>query len=1173
MKFLRRPAKWTMKWKLLTALSGMFLAHTALATIPLYQNFDVLQYVIPGTPPPTIDATAFDNENLFEVEFAAESPFPEFYEPWNTVYYTNFSLMIANGPLPVNNEIFSLGSFGVGFQFDTQTTNLIPHQMAGTFYNPGQIRCDSFQDGNIFDLNIGQCVVSATNIIMPGIIDVGTGGLLQLGGGNVDLDGGQLTVETLFGTNLLGTFGEININSTGVIGIDTNGDWDPNVDLTPTEAFSSDISIAPFQLVLTNSQCYVKTSGGGGNNLYRCIFVENNSPNVAYKVYVEGDDPAFPGTGTAYVEWDANYTDPATGNPVTGYLYMNNDYLESVATNDLITADGYPENFEFFTSPVPIFFDPLTTSFPGFPDLIVTNRYAYMNGVLTAATVATNASLINPSGNITNLPGAFKINANNELTMSLTTVAAPNYMSLNCTNQFDGSPGASISVPYSDIRLGVTNGMMVVSNLLVANIQDWSGTIQAFSTDFTNVTLLGVTNEYRVLLVFSQLQPTTVPWIQNLYLHGTNSLLVSDALNVYGSFYSDARNLTLTTNYVGNGATSLAGVLNWFNTTAFNANTASGTQQMPNLRWFTNNGAFYALNTANFGQPQIVTNPSMPAVAATGKLSEAGTNAVKLDQVVIGTNHYTFVGTITNKSANQIKIAATFDGTMSNLIAAINHAAGSGSTYSTNTSANPQARAGSLVSHAFTVTAITNGAIGNTIVTLFTPRTLAVNLTWNGHATLTGGDNFVPVTTNGTFALSSFINNTLVSDQGTALWTTNFLNDGTVSNGTGSFSLLSMTALLTNGSVVAGGDVTLVATNSLIVSDHMIQAGRKLTLVSTNLTDTGVTNGNIWVVGASSGGGTIDSGFNAPFMPAVGAGDLLGTTVTNIAPPSKSIYNVWAGTNYGISTSGYSDNLALGQLILDAQSSSTVIGLSPPSFFYFSGAGSNNALYVDNLILMDSATNSYNTNSYNFQWLKINTNMFIYYAQASHNGISVAEKIDLNSQHGANGGRLRWIYSYAGYFSSTNLVFPPGTTNTVNAALAQSTTIDSNGNGIHNADDPDPFFLPTNINFTLTTTDLPPLSAKVEWMTIPNATNFIYYTTNLLSGTWLAFTNFKDYYYGDNVAVNKTNTAINPAATNNYFISPQPAPGPATNVWVYDAITNVPHYYKVVVWPWLNYPE
>ena len=95
------------------------------------------------------------------------------------------------------------------------------------------------------------------------------------------------------------------------------------------------------------------------------------------------------------------------------------------------------------------------------------------------------------------------------------------------------------------------------------------------------------------------------------------------------------------------------------------------------------------------------------------------------------------------------------------------------------------------------------------------------------------------------------------------------------------------------------------------------------------------------------------------------------------------------------------------------------------------------------------------------------------------------------------------------------------------------------------------------MNFNLTVTNL---SVRVQWTTVPNATNSIYYRTNLTTGGWLPFTNFGSYYYGNNLSV--------PNATqSNTFVSPQVYPSPAANVWVFDAVTNNPHYYRVLVQP------
>ena len=133
----------------------------------------------------------------------------------------------------------------------------------------------------------------------------------------------------------------------------------------------------------------------------------------------------------------------------------------------------------------------------------------------------------------------------------------------------------------------------MVTNLLVSAIFEWSGQLQAWSTRWLAVDTNGVTNDFRVLLVFSDLQPTATPWLRNLRLHGTNSVVLSDTLNVYGSIERvDAQSLTLTTNGAGLGATSLDGELNWDNPAVLGVSS-----QFPNLLWVTNYGAIRAWNS------------------------------------------------------------------------------------------------------------------------------------------------------------------------------------------------------------------------------------------------------------------------------------------------------------------------------------------------------------------------------------------------------------------------------------------------------------------------------------------------------------------------------------------------------------------------------------------------
>jgi hypothetical protein len=1139
---------------------SLFGVNAVRATDALYLNSSVLNYTIPGNPPPIIDATTFDNESVYSVTYSTYSsrtmlPF----ETKNTVNYLNGEngLMTFNSPPGTNGMIYNL--YGIAAEFYTWDPVLNNTFMAGSFTNLGTIRVDSLLDGNnVFDeagfqfyylSALGQCIVSATNIVNPGNIVIGAEGLLQMTGQNVDLSRGVFNMESTLNNNQ-GVIGSIllngvNFNSTGAVGVDTNGDWNPGMDLAATFAMSSYVPLSPYYLYLTNTTSYFDVRTNGGVVIYRSVFIQNDSPQVPYNVYIDNPNTVnlgFEG-GAAHVEWMGLTVDSATGNAQTNYLYLTDNYVYGASTNNFVYG-GVPENFNFFTSPTPLLANPITPGFMDvFTDAFMSNSYAYMNGSILASSVSTNVSATNPHGTLTNLPGRVMITASQELNLDQAIIGGPNYLSLTATNQFDGSGGAQIAAPYADLNLGVTNGSMTVSNLLMGSIPNWSGNLQAWSTRWIEVdTVNNVTNDFRVLIVGSQLVPNSVPWVQNLKLHAATNLVISDALNVYNSMAIDSQAITLTTNGVGNGATSPDGELNWIGVGTF------GPTQLPNLRCLTNNGAIRAANLAQFtGNANTYSNtitPGTPAVTATGKLSElVGANVKKGTEVAIGTNQYVFVNLLTNKLANQVKIAANFDGSMSNLIAAINRSTGAGTSYSTNTKANPLVAAGplvtsgSLTNHAFVLTAITNGAAGNSIVT----ATTSTNLSWNGHGTLFGGINTTPAVTNTTVTpvvvpYEAFINNGLLSDQGTILYAKNFLSSGVISNGVGNFTATNLTTTLTNGAIYAGGNVS-ITTGSLLASNLTLQC-LSLTLTPTNFIDAGLTNGNFWTVGRTNGTG--GQGFALTIKPPVG--DMLGTTITNICPgPNKSIFNTWAGTNVGVSVLGFSNNMALGRLVLTSPGSGSKI--------IFNGAtGVSNALYVDCLELGGSLTNGL-YNSFEFtNWLTINPNITIYYAQALINGVSVAEGINTAStQSGKNRGRLLWVPEYAGYYSSATNV-SGGVTNVVNAALLASHNIDSNGNGIANAYDPTPFFDASQVHLTIVMTNVPALSPRLTWNTIPNATNFVYYSTNL-AGNWRLYTN---------------------------FISPTPYlayPSAAKPMSVVDT-NNVggARFYRVVVYPWLTYP-
>ena len=334
----------------------------------------------------------------------------------------------------------------------------------------------------------------------------------------------------------------------------------------------------------------------------------------------------------------------------------------------------------------------------------------------------------------------------------------------------------------------------------------------------------------------------------------------------------------------------------------------------------------------------------------------------------------------------------------------------------------------------------------------------------------------------------------------------------------GDFSATAQSIEMTDAYIHAAGDINLSA-NTLLIDPSTLYAGGALNFnVTTNLSDNGALNSF-----------TCNNGFNLPIKPQTG--DLLYTTIDDIAHGDE-VDHAWAGTDRLATPNGYTNNAAIGILILDAQGAD--------SSFVFngtSGPGVTNALYVDELELLDYASYTNHDTGGNIPVLTFN-NLVIYYAKAIiAGGVDVTAKLDHK-----NNDCLRYVSAYPGHFSSTNLVYPDGTIVTVNAALAQSTSIDSNGNGIKNADDPTPFFVSSQVDFTETLTNKPSPMVLLTWHSIPSATNFVYYSTNSV-GPYVVLTNF-----------------VSPSLV-------PPAGGwPITNT-MYVPVTGSSRYYRVWVYP------
>ena len=325
-----------------------------------------------------------------------------------------------------------------------------------------------------------------------------------------------------------------------------------------------------------------------------------------------------------------------------------------------------------------------------------------------------------------------------------------------------------------------------------------------------------------------------------------------------------------------------------------------------------------------------------------------------------------------------------------------------------------------------------------------------------------------------------FVNFGVINSPATMIQATNVLNGGVLNSLSGSLSVTAVSniALLSGGSWAAPSSDLRIDCRNLVVTNHLLAAGRALWLTITGSLQSGTNN---W---------TVQNGFHLLNKPTTG--DLTNTTITDTGYPYSEVLHTWAGQDRGAAESGFTNNAALGQLVLDG-------GVS--TLFTFSGTGpSGNALYVDRLELTNYA-GQFDPQG-NLAALQINPGMKIYYADATINGASIAEFLN-----GKNGGQLQWVTNRAGPFSGTNVVYPDGTTNFLNRALVSSCNLDSNTNGIPNCVDPAPVFLQQMAKVSASKVSAsvvyqPDAKLALSWETGGGVTSQIYEAMSNTSSSW-----------------------------------------------------------------------
>jgi|GEM_PF-1285053 len=229
------------------------------------------------------------------------------------------------------------------------------------------------------------------------------------------------------------------------------------------------------------------------------------------------------------------------------------------------------------------------------------------------------------------------------------------------------------------------------------------------------------------------------------------------------------------------------------------------------------------------------------------------------------------------------------------------------------------------------------------------------------------------------------------------------------------------------------GDITLQGKSLKLIEQDIITPARFIMRITNSISDGGATSSNTVTVGR---------GFEVSKKAT--NGDLLGTAFESTIPQDLVISHTWPAENRGKTIAGYSNNMAVGRLIL-----STTSLLGQPYGVRFLGAGTNNALYVDLLDLRGSITNE-NFGSH----FDVHTNMVIYFANASPsvefvlNAVSNANNPDLRN-------RIQWVKDFTGPNSSQPFSYIDSrgvaVQVIVNSAKFNSPFLDSDGDGVANS--------------------------------------------------------------------------------------------------------------------------
>jgi len=325
-------------------------------------------------------------------------------------------------------------------------------------------------------------------------------------------------------------------------------------------------------------------------------------------------------------------------------------------------------------------------------------------------------------------------------------------------------------------------------------------------------------------------------------------------------------------------------------------------------------------------------------------------------------------------------------------------------------------------------------------------------------------------------SLRTFINTGTLNAFAASIEADAYANSGTMNIGN-RLDVRMDSGRLEGGRDVIRGSLYLTA-KDLKMRNHSIRADEGLFIeVTDSLSDDGVGSSNII---------NVADGFHLLTKPA--KGDLLGTTFQTTAAKFSSTVHTWAAEDLGPVAEGFKDNAAIGRLVLDVYQGGE-LRFSGPLDWLGNPRPGNYALYVDYLQLQNAVQSDPEAVVYIYPGLTI------YFGNSNVSPEELDGKFD---------GRLRWVKSYVGPTSGTPVASRQGgyqvKTIYVNAALLESPTIDSDGDGTVNAYDTWPFDGVTLKNVQVT--GQPATHVRISWDAAAETVYRVEKTSGLTPPEW-----------------------------------------------------------------------